>query len=243
MARRTYSGAGTSTAIYTDVNGDGNGDHIAVNLSSTSISVLFGNTDGSFRASTTYHSGAQPLLVNSSDLNGDGFADLVTSNSGSSTASVLLNNGDGTFKAPTTYANAYRVRLSDFNGDGVTDMVTTSTNTFGIYLGNAGTNAAAPPLDLRTQESARTALITLEGTHTRILSEVGRIGAFRQRLTTAGRSLDTARENFAAAESRIKDADIAKESAELLKNEISQQVAVAIAAQANQAPNLVLSLI
>ena len=50
-------------------------------------------------------------------------------------------------------------------------------------------------------------------------------------------------ENFAAAESRIIDADIAREAADLVRTQILQQAATAVLAQANQAPVLTLKLL
>lgn len=191
----------------------------------------------------SYHSGVIPHNLFGADLNGDGAIDLVTAHTSDSTASVLLNNGNGTFKAPTSYANALRVRLADFNEDGVTDIATTSTNTVGLYLGNTRRTAIISGVDLTTQQSARTALSTLEERHKKVLSELGSIGASRQRLQTAMQNLSTARENFIAAESRIRDADIAQESANFLKSQILQQAAASIASSTSRAPEMVLSLL
>lgn len=244
-ARKTYNDAGSASPLYADLNGDGIGDYAAADnwTGSTSLKVMFGNSDGSFRATTSYVSGPLPFNLYTSDLNGDGHLDLVAANSGNSTSSVLLNNGNGTFRAPTTYANANRIRLGDFNGDGVTDFATTSTNTVGMYLGNTKATPYVSPLDLTTQQGARSALSTLDRTHTRILSELGNIGAFQQRLGTALNNLSTSRENFKAAESRIRDGDIALESANYVRNQILQQAAAAVAAQSNRAPEIVLSLL
>jgi len=244
-ARSTYSEAGTSSPIFADFNGDGHGDIAAGDNApgSNNIKILFGNGDGSFRASITYFSGPQPFNFHTSDLDGDGDMDFVAANSGNSTTSVLLNNGNGTFKAPTTYANALRARVGDFNGDGAVDFATTSTNTVGMYLGNPRPTPYVSALDLTTAQGARSALSALDGIHSRILSEMGSIGAFQQRLGTALTNLSTARENFQAAESRIRDADVAQESAGYARHQILQQAAAAVAAQSNRAPELILSLL
>lgn len=242
-AKVTYAGGGTGSPLFTDLNGDGLGDFVAADASTNNITVLFGNGDGTFRAANTYFSGPSPFNLLAADLNGDGVADLVAANSGNSTASVFLNNGNGTFNAPVTLANALRIRLGDFNGDGVTDVVTTSTNTVGMYLGNGRSSPYITPVDLTTQQGARSALTTLDSLHTKITSELGNIGAFQQRLSTALRNLGTTKENFTAAESRIRDADIAYESANLVRNQILQQAATSVLAQANRAPELALSLL
>ncbi len=63
------------------------------------------------------------------------------------------------------------------------------------------------------------------------------------RLTVAIENLQVARENFMAAESRIRDVDVASEAAELTRLNILQQAATAMVAQANQQPGLALQLL
>ncbi len=71
----------------------------------------------------------------------------------------------------------------------------------------------------------------------------GALGAVEARLGTAAGNLRAMMENFRAAESRIVDADIAEESAALVKTQILQQVSSSILAQANQAPALAVQLL
>ena len=71
----------------------------------------------------------------------------------------------------------------------------------------------------------------------------GRFGAMQNRLESTIRYLGVQQENLTAAESRIRDVDIARETAELVKLQIMQQVSVSILAQANQQPQLVLRLL
>lgn len=68
-------------------------------------------------------------------------------------------------------------------------------------------------------------------------------GAVQSRLDTTVSNLDIQYENLSAANSRIRDADVAKESAELTSSNILQQAAVAVMAQANAAPQAALRLI
>ncbi len=69
------------------------------------------------------------------------------------------------------------------------------------------------------------------------------IGAMTNRLQSASTNLSISIENFSASESRIRNVDVAKESAEMTKNQILQQAAATILSQANQAPNLALNLL
>ncbi|MFH0702346.1 MAG: flagellin [bacterium] len=69
------------------------------------------------------------------------------------------------------------------------------------------------------------------------------IGSLQNRLESAIKSLAIKQENMSASESRIRDVDVAKESASLTKNQILQQASASLLAQANQAPSIALSLI
>ncbi|MFT4543052.1 MAG: flagellin [Planctomycetota bacterium] len=71
----------------------------------------------------------------------------------------------------------------------------------------------------------------------------GEIGSGQNRLDSAIRTLDVRRTNLVASESRIRDADIAQETAQLVKSRILQQGGAAVLAQANAGPNLALSLL
>jgi len=71
----------------------------------------------------------------------------------------------------------------------------------------------------------------------------GRFGAMQNRLESTIRNLAVQHENLSAAESRIRDVDIARETAEMAKNQILQQAAIAMLAQANLQPQLALRLL
>jgi flagellin len=76
-----------------------------------------------------------------------------------------------------------------------------------------------------------------------LCAQRGEIGAFQSRLGVAVNTLSVSRENYLSARSQITDADVAQESAQLLKNQILQQAGAAVLAQANQAPALALMLL
>ena len=73
--------------------------------------------------------------------------------------------------------------------------------------------------------------------------ERGKFGAVQNRLEYSANDLSTYQENLMAAESRIRDVDMASEMAQLTKYQILQQAGTSMLAQANQAPQSVLSLI
>jgi flagellin len=76
-----------------------------------------------------------------------------------------------------------------------------------------------------------------------VVSFRGQLGASQNRMSSAMRSIATSVENLAAAESRIRDVDVAAETATLTRNQILQQASASILAQANQQPQIALSLL
>jgi flagellin len=76
-----------------------------------------------------------------------------------------------------------------------------------------------------------------------VSAERAKLGAYQNRLEHTINNLGTASENLTAAESRIRDVDMAKEMMEFTKMSILQQAATAMLAQANQQPQMVLQLL
>lgn len=93
------------------------------------------------------------------------------------------------------------------------------------------------------QSAARAALDAVNAAISSLASTRGTLGAVESRLQVAITNLTVARENFASAESRIRDVDVASEAAELTRLGILQQAGAAVLAQANQQPALALSLL
>jgi flagellin len=98
-------------------------------------------------------------------------------------------------------------------------------------------------LDVTTHENATSAITKINSAIELISSERSNMGAVQNRLEHTIKNVDTSAENLQAAESRIRDVDMAKEMMEFTKNNILQQAAQAMLAQANQAPQGVLQLL
>ena len=117
----------------------------------------------------------------------------------------------------------------------------------GMGLAGAGSSAASYSIigstEVEAQSAARVALDAIQTAITSINSKRGGLGALESRLEVTINNLTVARENFKAAESRIRDVDVATEAAELTRLNILQQAGTAILAQANQQPQLALRLI
>lgn len=98
-------------------------------------------------------------------------------------------------------------------------------------------------VDLSTQEGAQKATTTIDEAIKKVSQARGRMGAIQNRLEHTISNLDTAAENTQAAESRIRDTDMAAEMVEYSKNNILAQAGQSMLAQANQSTQGVLSLL
>jgi len=96
---------------------------------------------------------------------------------------------------------------------------------------------------LNSQEAARSALDAVKASIGSVTRQRGTLGSAESRLNVSITNLQVMRENFSAAESRIRDVDVASEAAELTRLNILQQAASAVLAQANQQPQLALQLL
>lgn len=111
--------------------------------------------------------------------------------------------------------------------------VTNGTDNTASYFG----------LDLSNADDAAKAISTIDKALTKVSTERSKLGAYQNRLEHTIKNLDTSSENLAAAESRIRDVDMAKEMMEFTKNNILSQAAQSMLSQANQAPQGVLQLL
>lgn len=91
--------------------------------------------------------------------------------------------------------------------------------------------------------SSRLALDAVTDAISSVSRSRGILGSSESRLITSISNLQVARENFQAAESRIRDVDVASEAAELARLQILQQAGASVLSQANQQPGLALSLL
>ena len=137
---------------------------------------------------------------------------------------VTLQIGTGSDGATNT------IEIADVFNDA---HVSTLTGAAAFTSAFVGTDLA----DMQTQ------LDQLDVAINEISSRRGTIGAVSNRLDSAIEQLDTQYENLSAANSRITDADIATESSNYIKNQILQQASASLLTQANQQPNIALSLI
>ncbi len=116
--------------------------------------------------------------------------------------------------------------------------------TFSIDGAGTGTGQLeVAAVDISDQTGADTAIGTIDIAIGRVDTIRGNLGAIQNRFESTIANLSNVSENLAASRSRILDADIAQETSEMTKNNILQQAGVSILAQANQNPQLALSLL
>ncbi|MBN8548551.1 MAG: VCBS repeat-containing protein, partial [Deltaproteobacteria bacterium] len=218
-----------------DYNNDGYSD-IAIS-NSGGLSTLLGNGDGTLKAATSY--AATGTSVRSGDINNDGITDLITD------TGVLLGNRDGTFGAAIAHSagTGGKIQVGDLDGDGVLDIIANVGNTTYRSLGLSQVTTQLQDINLRSRTNALSAMSILDDTLSRIGKERGLIGSYQSRLFSTLNTLSESRLNAEAAAGRITDADIASETAAMLRNTILQQAGAALLGQASQAPALALKLL
>ncbi len=120
---------------------------------------------------------------------------------------------------------------------GSSDTITVSaTDATAAGIGVSG-------LSVTTASGATSALATIDSAITTVASLRSTFGANQNRLESTIRSLGIAVENLSAAESRIRDVDVASETAALTRNQVLQQAGVSVLAQANVQPAIAISLL
>jgi flagellin len=172
--------------------------------------------------------------------------DIATPTAGSTTTvkfdglglSVTFNENfgataDGTIVGTAATAAEFQVGNKNTINDRIGITLTSITAS---VLGLGGS------INLTTAASAQAFLTTLDTAMSNLNNQRGNIGAAQNRLSYAAATLATTIENTSAAESSIRDVDMASEMTNFTKNQILVQAGTAMLAQANSSPNLVLSL-
>jgi len=137
----------------------------------------------------------------------------------------LLDNGTGTLD----------IQIGIESGDTITLNLVDATS--------GGLGLSAANFDVLTSSNATAVLNLIDSAIDSISTTRGTLGAAQNRIASAVRTLRNAHTNLSAAESRIRDVDVAEETADLTRNSILQQAAVSVLSQANLQPQIALSLL
>jgi len=140
------------------------------------------------------------------------------------------------------------VRLLDGSGSTMTFQVGTGIQTGidTIQLSTSDTLASTlglASLDIGSSGVVTTAIDAVDNAINVVTRIRGQFGAVQNRMASTIANLQVQAENTSAAESRIRDVDVASETAELTRNQILQQAAIAILSQANTQPQTALQLL
>lgn len=127
----------------------------------------------------------------------------------------------------------------DINNDNFVDRIGFHPSEIDATTAHLGIDA----FDFSDKMDARKALESLEDAQRTVNGHRATLGAIQNRLVSTSENLGVAIENFSAANSRIRDTDLAQSSADLTRNNILLNASVGVLAQANQAPSAALKLI
>ncbi|WDV46151.1 flagellin [Clostridiaceae bacterium M8S5] len=126
---------------------------------------------------------------------------------------------------------------------GASTMVVTASTALTAATFAAADSKSGSGIQVDNKTDANIAITVINNAINSVSEERSKLGAMQNRLEHTIKNLDTSSENLQASESRIRDVDMAKEMMEFTKNNILQQAAQAMLAQANQAPQGVLQLL
>ena len=213
----------------------------AVTVRSTSSQI---GMDSSLNTvNTASGDSAITIASNNSGIDGQiaGFTMYITDNKGNvnKSANAALDAFDESIRAQNkSEDNSIVMQVGTKAGQsikvGLTDMKAQA-------LGLQGKNGET--LSIGNQEKANAAINVLDAAIQKALDQQTTIGAVESRLEYTQSNLTTASENVTAAESVIRDADMAKEMTEYTKNNVLMQAAQSMLAQANQSSSNALSLL
>ena len=215
-------------------------DAVVLNQKNDSFIALDGSNNSVYTAS-----GENAITITSKGTGIEnqisGFTISITDNTGAvrKSANAALDAFDETLRAQNTSDdNSINLQIGTKANQtikvGLTDMKAQA-------LGLQGKNNDT--IQVGNQEQANAAINVLDAAIQKALDQQTTIGAVQSRLEYTQSNLTTASENVTAAESTIRDADMAKEMTEYTKNNVLMQAAQSMLAQANQSSSNVLSLL
>ncbi len=208
-----YTGSDVSTAISVTDVRD------AINLSSADTGVIASTNGGDITLSSA--DGSNILVTET----GTGFV------AGTDGISVTGGDFDGVLRGSVALSATDTIAIGGTSADiGHTASIAKDTN-------------GVDDIDISTRAGADTSMKRIDAALATIDDIRGGLGAVQNRFESTIANLSNVSENLSAARSRILDADIAQETSEMTKQNILQQAGVSILAQANQAPQLALSLL
>ncbi|TFZ41850.1 flagellin [Soehngenia longivitae] len=151
----------------------------------------------------------------------------------------LVSGGkfSGKFQIGANKDQNIEIKISDMTTKGL------ELRDFKVSGGKVVVDGAKYFLNLKTQVGANSGISKIDTAIKKVSEERSKLGAYQNRLEHTINNLTTTSENLTAAESRIRDVDMAEEMMKFTKNNILSQAATSMLAQANQMPQQVLQLL
>lgn len=221
--------------------------------SGTAAGVTTGSAGGTATTTAMYHH------------DGDGTFETVAGGTQTISLTIGSQTVSSVLQVGTTAAQAASQLNAAFNSYGVQVVLDTDGDDFSLYstqtfdvatsisgatagwkaaLTNSASAATAPSASSTTPElSAQAAITAVSSAVSKLGAVQGKVGTGQNQLQYAIQLAQSQITSFSAAESRIRDADVAQEAANLTKGQVLQQASLAALAQANSAPQAVLSLL
>jgi flagellin len=176
-------------------------------------------------------------------LTADDGRDIVVTTTNNS-ADILFGGGNAEALAPADFANSVKTGQLTISAQDTINFTETgalaNADTTDDNVQAVGTIANA---DITSVEAANITMKSIDSALAQIDGFRGELGAVQNRFESTIRNLSAVAESLSAANSRIRDADFAAETAELSKNQVLQQAGISVLAQANALPQQVLSLL
>lgn len=254
--------------VVSQLNNALNQHGLAASLSSSGKLQFSG--DVAFTAEATSATGTNPVLSGAGSLTNSsmyrvagsaayaaiaGGAETITLTVGGSSVAVSLANGTSEAAAVQSLNDSFRTlgvyAVSQADGGGIefqskATFTIASTSTVaaeGVFAVNQTETTAAPTATGSATSSAEAAITAVQTAVSALGLVQGKVGTAQNKLSYAIQLAQSQITSFSAAESRIRDADVAQEAANLTKAQVLQQASLAALAQANSAPQAVLSLL
>ena len=219
------------TNLFNAINNQAGSTGISATLGADNASITLTQAQG-FDIKIGNYTHSSGLATDTLNVTGnEGLAVKLAGNTGSTTDSTVIG-GEISFSS----SGAFNVSSSVNKASG--SIFATVGNTANVSSLNSISS-----VDITTTEGAASAIKAVDGALSQIDTIRGDLGAIQNRFESTISNLSNVSEKLSAARSRIMDADIAQETSAMTKNNILQQAGVAILAQANQAPQLALSLL
>ena len=138
-AEQAFDPAPYDVTTLGDVTGDGVSDVLGIDDANSTLSVLTGNFDGSFRAPVSVGLGYSPVSMETMDLNRDGAADLLLGDPSGTGFRTMFGNGNGTFRLGTSFSAVASngTEVEDLNNDSIDDLVVFGNSAVGqVFFAN-----------------------------------------------------------------------------------------------------------